>query len=423
MTKYSHYDIVVVGGGTAGCAAAYIAGKKGLKTLLVEKNIHLGGTMTSALVTPAMYSSDNQINTEFFDALVKELKSMNGQITYKNNPGWFNPELCKIALDRLMAKAKVEVLFDTRAIGVNIMDKRICGITISSNMLSVYIVATNIVDATGNCEIGELACCKFLGNKNEYQPVSLRFEMSGIDIDTFSKWIMDFDSDRNVTTSAVIDGQTHLSTAYTWDEGKKWALKPIFDDAVERKVLKNEDRSYFQVFTIPKMSGSMAFNCPRIYFANEIDPLNNIYISKALKQGRESILRLAKFCQIYLPGFEKSYISNIADALGVRVSRRIKGKYIYKTEDLKSGKKFKHPVLISSYPIDIHSNKKGKSVLQDTVEYQLPIESLMSADLTNLFVAGRCVSADFYAQAALRIQPSCFSMGEGVAKYIASKLP
>ena len=54
-------------------------------------------------------------------------------------------------------------------------------------------------------------------------------------------------------------------------------------------------------------------------------------------------------------------------------------------------------------------------------EYQLPIESLMSADIDNLYVVGRCISADFMAQAALRVQPSCFAMGVGLAKYLASK--
>lgn len=418
----SRYDVIVVGGGTAGCSAAYNSAKLGLKTLLIEKNIHLGGTMTSALVVPAMYSSENQINTNFFNDLIKELHAMKGQVTYLNNPGWFNPELCKIALDKLMAKAGVEVLFDTKVIGVNIVNRVINGATISSNMLSVYIGATNIIDTTGNCEIGVLSGCEFLEPKNKFQPVSLRFEMSGIDINIFSQWLLDFDKDRDVTTSEVIEGQIHLSTAYTWDKGRSWALAPLFDDAVDKKVLKNEDRNYFQVFTIPNMPSSLSFNCPRVHSSSNIDPLNNIDISKAASKGRESIFRLAEFCKNYFPGFQNSYISNIADALGVRVSRRIKGKYIYTVDDLKSGKKFENPVLISSYPIDVHSVKSGESVLEHTTrEYQLPVEALISADYDNLYVAGRCLSAEFSAQAALRIQPCCFSMGEGVAKYIANK--
>lgn len=416
----NHYDVIVVGGGTAGCAAAYNAGKLGLKTLLVEKNIHLGGSITSALVIPAMNSSKKQINTDFFNALVKELQGLKGQVTYLNNPGWFNPELCKVALDRLMAKAKVDMLFDTKAMGVNIIGKEINGLSLYSNMLSEYIGAKYIVDATGNCDVASLAFCDFLQKDKEVQPVSLRFEMGGINLSIFSKWLLDFDTDRSVTTSEVIDGQIHLSTAYTWDTDKKWALEPLFRDAVDNKVLLDEDRSYFQVFTIPNKFDSLSFNCPRIYFENEINPLDTVQASKALIKGRESIVRISNFCKIYFPGFENAYISNIADALGVRVSRRIKGKYVYTEDDLRSGKKFDTPVLIGNYPIDVHSNKQDKSILEHTMQdYQLPIESLMSADYDNLFVAGRCLSADFKAQAALRIQPSCFSMGEGVAKYIA----
>lgn len=423
MTKQSHYDVIIVGGGTAGCAAAYIAGRLGLKTLLVEKNIHLGGAITSELVIPAMKSSENQVNTDFFDDLITELRILGGQTTYLDNPGWFDSELCKVALDRLMTKANVEVLFDTKATGVNIVGKEINGLTLSSNMLSVYIGANCVVDTTGNCELSTLAGCEFLQKEDEIQPVSLRFEMAGIDLKIFSEWLLDYDSNRNVTTSEIIDGQIHLSTAYTWDKGPKWALEPLFEDAVDKNILKSEDRCYFQLFTIPNRHSSIAFNCPRICLSPEINPLDNTQVSKALISARESIVRISNFCKIYLPGFEKSYISNIADALGVRVSRRIKGKYIYTVEDLKSGKKFDNPVLKGNYPIDVHSNKQGKSVLEHTTQdYYLPIEALMSANYENLFVAGRCLSADFYAQAALRIQPSCFSMGEGVAKYIAKLL-
>lgn len=429
MTISDQYDVVIIGGGTAGCAAAYTSGKLGLKTLLVEKNIHLGGTITSGLVIPAMNSSKKQINTDFFNALVDELSSLNGQITYLGNPGWFNPELCKVALDRLMSKANVDVLFDTSITSVDIVNKQIKGVTLNSNTLSVYIAAKCIIDATGNCEIAALAGCKFLDKNNEFQPVSLRFEMSGIDLETFGNWLLDYDKDRNVTTVEHIDGQVHLSTAYTWGEkcggksGKsasKWALVPLFKDAVMKKVLKPSDTNYFQVFTIPNMPGSLAFNCPRMIYDHEINPLDNKQTSKTLIEARESIVRLANFCKIYFPGFEKAYISNIADALGVRVSRRIKGKYIYTADDLRSGKKFDNPVLTGNYPIDVHSSKKDESILEHTEQdYHLPLDALISDDFENLFVAGRCLSADFYAQAALRVQTSCFSMGEGVAKHIA----
>lgn len=426
------YDLIIAGGGTAGCAAAYTAGKFGLKTLLIEKNIHLGGTITSGLVVPVMKSGDNQINTDFYNALIEELHSIGGQVTYQNNSGWFNPELTKIALDTLMDKANVDVLFNTHIQDVIKEYKEIKAICLSKDILSPHnysiqnikevlfepIYARYVIDATGDCEIAKLCGCEFLENSNENQPTSLRFIMDGVDVKRFAQWILEFDKDREVTTVEEIDGITHLSTAYTWDNGKNWALAPLFDDAVNKGILKDADRNYFQIFTIPAMPNAIAFNCPRII--ENYDPLCITDVSKVLKAGRESILRLSNFCKTYLQGFENAYVSNIADMLGVRVSRRIKGKYIYTIEDLKSGKKFEHPVLISNYPVDVHSRERDKSTLQKVQDYQLPIESLMSADIENLFVAGRCLSADFMAQGALRVQASCFSMGEGVAKYIAN---
>lgn len=428
------YDVIIVGGGTAGCSAAYNAGIRGLKVLLIEKNIHLGGTITSALVVPAMKSGEHQINTDFYKALIAELHSIGGQATYQDNPGWFNPELTKIALDTLMAKANVDVFFDTHIRDVIIENRVIKGIVISKEMLSVYnekiekqnkklsvsIEAKYIIDATGNCEIGKLCGCEFLEEKNENQPVSLRFLMGGIDVPKFAEWLEDYDKDRNVTTVENIDGFIHLSTAYTWDKDKKWALAPLFEDAVSKGILKDHDRNYFQIFTVAGMPSTIAFNCPRIIdYTKTLDVEN---MSKALILARKNIYRLANFCKIYFPGFENSYISNIADMLGVRVSRRIKGKYVYTIDDVKTGKTFENPVVVSNYPVDVHSDKKDSSTLEMVKDYTLPLESLMSADIDNLFVAGRCISADFMSQGALRVQASCFSMGEGVAKYIAKLL-
>ncbi len=423
------YDFIVIGGGTAGCAAAYTAGISGYKTLLLEKKIHLGGTITSGLVIPVMKSGENQINTEFYNALTAELKSVGGQITYQNNQGWFNPELCKCALDSLMQKANVDVLFNAHIQDVIIDNRLIKKIIISKEILSVYndklqnekkelsvnIEARYVIDTTGNCEIGKLCNCEFLEEK--YQPQSLRFIMGGVDTDAFGKWISALDSDRDVTTVERIDGVTHLSTACTWD--KEWALKPLFDKAVRDGILKDEDRNYFQVFTIAGMPSCIAFNCPRII--SNSGSLDIFETSKGLTEARKSIFRLANFCKKYLKGFENAYISNIADELGIRVSGRIKGRYVYTIDDLKSGKTFENPVLISNYPVDVHSSDKNASELQKVRDYQLPAESLISADIDNLFIAGRCISADFLSQAALRVQASCFSMGEGIVKYIKKR--
>lgn len=415
------YDIVICGGGTAGVACAYTAAKSGLKTLVVEKNIHLGGTITSALVIPAMKSEKHGVNCDFYNDFVFRMSQYGGQITYSDgNDGWFNPEIAKIVLDEMLTDAGCEILFSTNVVNVNCEERLIKSIEVCHNVLSLYIESKYFVDSTGDGNFSVLAKNKILKNLSNFQPMTLRFHVSGINLEKFSQWIMQLDKDRDVTTCFMADDNIHLSTAYTWDTNKNWALRPVFEKAVSAGDLKYEDTAYFQLFTIPGMPGTVSLNAPRIMSDKAIfNPLDPIDYSKALTTARKQIWRIYRFMQKYFPGFEKSFISNIADMLGIRESRRIEGEFVYKKEDILSGKTFDNVVLCSDYPIDIHSYKQDTSVLDKKVQsYQLPIESLIARDFDNLFIAGRNVSADFEAQAALRIQTSCFSMGEAVAKYV-----
>ena len=414
------YDVIIAGGGTSGVSCAYIAAKSGLSVLLIEKNSYLGGAITSSLVIPAMKTSENAINTDFFNELYKNLSEINGAITYcDGNKGWFNPELTKIALDKMMLDTAVDVIFDSYIADINTEGSQILSVyinTIDGNNRTCYyqellspIETRYLIDATGDAKICQKLNCEFLNKNFETQPTSLRFIMSGINVEEFSSWLMELDKDRDVTTACKIDGYTYCSTAYTWDNSK-WALKPVFERAIADNIITNEDANYFQLFSVAGTPDSIAFNAPRLLH------------DESYMEGRARVLRLSLFCRNYLKGFENAYISSIADSIGVRVSNRVKGKYIYTIDDLLTSKTFSNPVVVSNYPVDIHSKDKDSSTLQKVYkEYQLPLESLQVDGYNNLFVIGRCISTDFKSQAALRIIPSCFSMGEGLAKYLANK--
>ncbi len=410
------YDVVIVGGGTAGISCAWNAGKLGLKTLLIENDINLGGAITSALVIPAMKVDSQGINVDFYNELVVTAKKYYAQITYSDgNKGWFNPELLKIVFDEMLENSGVDVLLNTKLSDLSENNGQFI-LSLWHNVLSIYIETNNLIDATGNGNIFKKLNCEFLPDETQKQAQGYRFIMSGVNIKEFSDWIIELDKDRDVTTSAEIDNQVHLSTACTWDKSRKWALTPIFEEAVASNDLKDIDTAYFQVFTIAGMPGSIAFNCPRLF----IDEENGVFAtSKAISEGRKQIFRLSEFCKKYLKGFKNAYISNIANKVGIRDSRRIKGKYIYTEDDIINKTTFENTALACDYPIDIHSEKKDDGGLTFTKGvYYLPIEALISEKYDNLFAVGKCFSASFKAQAALRTQVSCFSMGEAVAKWI-----
>lgn len=420
----TQYDLTICGGGTAGVAAAYIGAKYGLKTLVVEKRIHLGGTMTSALVMPVMKSNTQNINCEFYNDFIEELKKFNGQITYcDGNRGWFNPELSKLALDSMLERVNCDILYNTEILDAFSEGRTVKKISVISKMLSLYIDSFYFVDATGDGNFSKVLKNNLLLNPKLRQPMTLRFQISNINMKTFSDWLLKIDKDRNVTTVCEINGEIHLSTACTWDNDRKWALKQVFDKAVENGDLNVPDTAYFQIFSIPGMPGSISLNCPRIQLDKDIDPLDMYARSKALTLARKQIWHLYCFLKKYFPGFENSYISNIADMVGVRESRRVEGQKIYTKSDILSGRTYENPVLHADYPIDIHSYTKDGSTLQPTrVDYELPIECLKASGFDNLYIAGRIVSADFETQAALRIQSSCFSMGEAVARDVIRRL-
>lgn len=447
--KSKNYDIVVVGGGTAGCSCAWNAARLGLKTLLIEKNSYLGGAITSQLVIPAMKTDDRNFNTNFYDELCNQAALNDAQITYiDGNKGWLNPIKLPSILDRMLIEVGVHISYNSKISDVseNIASKhsnkntRILSLCIDTNCsdnktINNYIDMKHsdnheveklhkinskyFIDATGNADLSVILGAKLLPFEKN-QAMTLRFIMEGVDIPAFAQWLLTIDSNRNVTTTAEINGNTHLSTACTWDLGPNWALKPIFDKAVSDGILKDSDRAYFQVFSIAGEDDKIAFNCPRIIADSELSPLKKSDLELARAIGEDAANRLSTFCCKYFNGFENAKIYKIADEIGVRESRRVKGKYVLTKEDIYSAKIFKNPVAYSNYPIDVHSVKKDDYIL-DYVQktYSIPLESLMVEGFENLFVIGRCLSADFYAQAAVRIQPTCFSMGEGLAKYLA----
>ncbi len=418
------YDLTVAGGGISGIACAYIASKLGLKVLLIEKNSYLGGLMTGGLVIPAMKTEPQNFNQDFFYDLISFSKKYGAQVEYGDkNPGWFNPVLLKIVLEQMLKSVGCKIFYETEVKEIKIEkknnSKNIKSVILAHQTLSLPVESIYYVDATGCGSLARLAGCEFLKDNAQKQASSLRFMMSNVDIPALASFLREIDKDENVTTVYEIEGQTHLSTAYTWDKGRKWALEPVFNQAIKEGCLKESDSRYFQIFTAAGMSSTIAFNCPEIFSKDFNTPAS---FSEALTDAREAIFRLANFCKKYLRGFKHAYISNIADMAGIRESGRVKCRYTYTKCDMLSGKTFENAVLFSDYPIDIHSDDKNTPAMQKVYRYSLPLESLMSADYDNLFITGRALGADFEAQAALRVQTSCMSMGEGVAKYICNKI-
>lgn len=428
MKQHSN-DIIVIGGGTSGCAAAISAARNGARVLIIEEQGFLGGTATATYVTPMMktiLSDGTNLGSHLYKEILERMTQQGYAATnFDDNPGWFVPEMMKFTLDEIAEEEGISTLFHSNVFDVTVKDNSIESLQVLNKAGITTYSAEQYIDATGEALVAAKSGVPFeLGIDNSYQAMSHRFVMSGVDIKSFAKWLKITDPDQNVSPVHTTEkGEILLTTAYT-SEDKPWALKPIFLEAIEKGILKYYDADYFQLFTVPNQHSSVYFNCPRIYSEKPLSPLCPEDISYAQIMGRKQIKRLAEFCRVFLPGFENAYITNIANNIGIRDSRRIKGKYTLTGEDLKNCKKFKHPVARSNYPIDIHSSTNGKGglhFLKENDYYEIPLESLETNEIQNLLVVGKAISADFAAQASLRIQPTCWSIGESAGLISAQR--
>ena len=120
---------------------------------------------------------------------------------------------------------------------------------------------------------------------------------------------------------------------------------------------------------------------------------------------------MANYLIKHLPGFENAFISREAVMLGARESWRIKGKYYMVEDDYHNQSRFPDAVCRTAWFIDAHGEKVSEKLPKGGF-YEIPYRSLISDKISNLIVAGRCISASFILQASMRIQPTCASIGE-----------
>lgn len=412
-----YYDVIVIGGGTAGSIAGSAAARLEAKTLIIESEEVLGGTSTLGQVTPMMpvKMKDNPDSSAFNKEIKRRLTAQGyGAKDTNGNDGWFNPEMLKHTLEDIYLAYGGEILYNTEFVKPIIEDNTIKAIIVyNKNGLEAY-TADQFIDATGDALVANRAGtpCKEGSREDKYQAVSLRFTVSNIELKRFTRFLCKLGQDFGLEYPLV-------ETAMVW--GKGFALEEVFQEALDNGDLKREDGKYFQAFSIPGMPTTMYFNCPEI--PGKVNSLGPKELTEARIKGRKMIKRLYDFFVDYLPGFEASFIANEASIIGIRESRRIAGEYVLDSKDYKNRKKFKDAIASSAYPIDIHGDKLELATIKNDEYYQIPYRSLIPKNIKNLLVAGKAISSTFTTQAAIRIQPICRATGEaaGIAAAKAVK--
>ena len=420
-------DVVVCGGGTAGVFAAIASAREGKDTLLIEQFGSLGGTATNGLVTPLM--TVHIPGNPQCSYLYNELQALLLELGAGNKGGTsFDPLMLRYALEKMCVEAGVRLLYHTFIPEVIREGDTVTAVVIANKNGLSLVKGKIFIDATGDGDISVRAGAEYnKGNPEtgKNQPMSLRYIIDGIDMHALADFFASEAARTGVQKNAGVwnDGKEMYADCC---RGAEVTLKTVFEEAIAAGDLTVEDHIYWQAFGMPGRYGSIAFNCPE--FFENIDGTNPDDLSISQVKGKEAIVRQLNFYKKYWKGFENAYIAEIAPMVGVRESREIITDHVLTAENILGKQKFADMIAQSNYPIDIHGKQLTNRYLVEPADdgkpwYEIPFRSLIVKGLDNLLVVGRCIGAEFIAEASVRIQPTARSTGEaaGIGAALALK--
>ena len=384
------YDVVVVGGGTAGFAAAISAARNGASTLLIEEKAHLGGTATGAQISMFMgfaqgegYAEKKGIVKEVFEQLLAEKATPGVQTIYLCGKKeldidvipYEHEALIRI-IHRMVREAGVHTLLHTRVIGTETKDGRITEIVFHNEEGIQRVACGNVIDASFHGSVAADAGCPWKAGDETgtLQPGTLMYQMVGVDADRYD---------------AV-------------PQPEKVA---IANQGIAAGVLKVNN-----LLARPLPNGMRYCNMSRL----KVNPLDTAQWTEAEMEAHEQVKRISDYFVAHVPGFEDAKVAYIGEFTGLRDSRRIQGRYVLTNEDVLEGREFPDAVVKSSYPIDVHDANGVDSVIMKpkTGVFYIPFRAMVTNEVSNLALAGRCISTEYQAHACIRVMITCIRLGE-----------
>ena len=404
------WDVVVLGGGPAGCAAAAGAARAGAKTLLIERNACLGGMGTAALVPAWCPFGDGQ--RFIYSGIAREVLDKSKAGT-PHEPAdkidWvsIDAEHLKRLYDDLVEQAGASILFETSLVDC-VRDEAgtVQAVIVASKAGLTAIGARVFIDATGDADLAFRAGAAFeKGDENGHLMSTTHcFVIANVDVYAY-----------------------HYQGRLRHGCGKG----PELIDRVlaSGRYPRIPDRHCCNSLVGP---GAVGFNAGHLDGVDATDPFS---VSRAMIEGR----RMAKdyrdaFAEVFPAAFANGWLAVTGSVMGVRETRRIVGDYMLTADDWLARRSFPDEICRNAYFIDIHTRGGAQQeVKQAAIEktfahygpgesHGIPYRCLTPPGLRNLLVAGRCISTERNVNGSVRVMPVCLSTGEaaGVAAAMAA---
>lgn len=407
-TERRDVDLLVVGGGATGVAAACTAARSGLRVLLVERYGFCGGGAVAGMsgTICGLYEADpeprvpRQLVHGFVDEFIAQMEARGGltpPLLYgKTYTRVHEPLAWRESADALLAQAGVQVLYHALCTEVHCDGDLIGGVLVWTKSGRLDVRARLTIDASGDADLLAMAGLRtWCGADGVVQNPTMIFRLQGVDTARFLA--------------------AH-------------GLDTIMPAAVSERILAAQQqgsdlpRSKIWLFTTTR-PGELLCNCTRIRGADgrELNAVRAEDFSEAEIQGRQQVRAYARFFREQLAGCENSWVNDTGVQVGVRQTRQGAGITTLRNTDVVAGSKFADGVARSPWPIELHAGSKPRVEWLYNDWYEVPYGCFVPERGEGLLFGGRCLSAEHEAVASARVTAQCFSYGQalGVAAGLA----
>ena len=401
-------EVLVVGSGPGGLAAAIASARAGAQTTLLERYGCFGGNLTQVGVEGlAWYRHDKTVDSEGigieFEERAKSMGASNPEP--QSNSHAIDGEAFKYVADVLVEEAGVTPMLHRTMVATIVENKVIKGVIVESKAGREAIMANRIIDATGDADIAHRAGA--IVHKTpieEMMAASVMFSMNGVDK---TRFIEDVKSDPHTYSDWFGPGWA-MKTSGKEDELFSPYLKKPFKKAIKSGLIPKNLTTITGTWGAISDQGDLSYL--NIIHLAGLDATNPDHLTKGEMEGRRQAMLAIKALKEFNPGCEDAKLRNFGMTLGVRDTRKIDAVYNMTTHDVHNEAKFEDSIGIFPEFIDGY----GVLVLPTTGRYfQLPYRSMLPKGIANLLVTGRCVGGDKGSHAAVRNMMCCAVNGQG----------
>jgi len=380
------YDVIVVGSGPAGVAAAISSGRNGAKTLLIESLGRVGGISTSGMMSHFTGRCGNKLYLEILD----RAKAKNHYFPELEKK-YIDPELLTLTYMEMLEEAGVDLLLYTTFCDVMMQENKVTGIICHNKGGFCKYDAKVVIDASGDGDVAEksgVAYCKGRETDGKMQPATLMFKVGGVD-----------------TERAVFPGS--FETLVSTDKGELQSL-------AKEKLPHPAGHVLLYRSTLP---GIVTCNMTNV---TDIDGTSAEDLTQAEIVCRKQMPQIVDFLREYAPGYENCYIIGSASLIGIRETRHFKGMHTITEQDISAAVQHEDAVVFDAhFNFDVHNisgaglDKTGcQHHFKQKSGYTIPYGCMVPETVDGLLLSGRNISGTHMAHSNYRAMPICVGIGE-----------